>query len=363
MAIGWDSAMIGYVQGGQQRWVDLGKARVTAGASSIEAVAGDPDGGTWTYRQSFKAVTGSKPGGAIEVTTAVSVDRDRAVSFLPMLVLLPGAGSFGESKGQALLPGLEYLDNEPSRSEADIRGPLANRRVPDPTHLCFPLMALQADGRWVGLIWEKRPEFSVLFDSPDRTLGSGGHAMGVFFPGTDEQNREAGSLPYGDQRRLEIARALAVDPRVLMLDEPNAGMNPSETDALLQLIRRIRTDLGLTIILIAHDIPLVMNLADRIQVLNFGSLIAEGDPATVRANPEVVAIFNRCVMYAGLERPRREYAGLPEEERASSCLHCRACETECPQTIPISEWMPVAQRVLGEGQAYDPSTCPPMRAL
>ena len=107
----------------------------------------------------------------------------------------------------------------------------------------------------------------------------------------DRADREAGSLPYGDQRRLEIARALAVDPRVLMLDEPNAGMNPSETDALLQLIRRIRTDLGLTIILIAHDIPLVMNLADRIQVLNFGSLIAEGDPATVRANPEVVAAY------------------------------------------------------------------------
>ncbi len=79
--------------------------------------------------------------------------------------------------------------------------------------------------------------------------------------------------------------------------------------------------------------------------------------------PEVLAIFNRGVMYASLERPRREYAGLPEEERASSCLHCRACETECPQTIPISEWMPVAQRVLGEGQPYDPSTCPPMRAL
>ena len=101
----------------------------------------------------------------------------------------------------------------------------------------------------------------------------------------------ARNLPYGSQRRLEIARALAVEPRVLMLDEPNAGMNPSETDALLQLIRRIRSDLGLTIVLIAHDIPLVMNLADRIQVLNFGSLIAEGDPATVRANPEVVAAY------------------------------------------------------------------------
>ncbi len=107
----------------------------------------------------------------------------------------------------------------------------------------------------------------------------------------DRADREAGSLPYGDQRRLEIARALAVEPRVLMLDEPNAGMNPAETESLLQLIRRIRSELGLTLVFIAHDIPLVMNLADRIQVLNFGSLIAEGDPATVRADPDVVAAY------------------------------------------------------------------------
>ncbi len=215
MAIGWDSAMIGYVHGGKARWVDLAKARVTAGASFIEAAATDPDGGKWTYRQSFKAVTGSKPGGAIEVTTAVSVDRDRAVSFLPMLVLLPGAGSFGESKGQALLPGLEYLDNEPSRSEADIRGPLANRRVPDPTHLCFPLMAVQADGRWVGVIWERRPEFSALFDSPDRTFGSGGHLMGVFYPGTDGLNREQGSLLPYEGETVAAGRKLSLKARLI----------------------------------------------------------------------------------------------------------------------------------------------------
>jgi branched-chain amino acid transport system ATP-binding protein len=104
-------------------------------------------------------------------------------------------------------------------------------------------------------------------------------------------SRAASSLPYGDQRRLEIARALAVEPRVLMLDEPNAGMNQAETDALLGLVRSIRDDLGVTIILIAHDIPLVMNLCDRIQVLNFGELIAEGKPQEVRAHPEVVAAY------------------------------------------------------------------------
>jgi branched-chain amino acid transport system ATP-binding protein len=107
----------------------------------------------------------------------------------------------------------------------------------------------------------------------------------------DSARRIASSLPYGDQRRLEIARALAVEPRVLLLDEPNAGMNQVETDALLGLIRSIRDDLGVTIILIAHDIPLVMNLCDRIQVLNFGQLIAEGPPQLVRVDPDVVAAY------------------------------------------------------------------------
>ena len=98
-------------------------------------------------------------------------------------------------------------------------------------------------------------------------------------------DRAARNLPYGDQRRLEIARAVGARPKVLLLDEPNAGMNPIETQELLGLIRRLRDELGITIVLVAHDIPLVMNLCDRIQVLNYGRLIAEGDPAAVRVEP------------------------------------------------------------------------------
>ena len=101
----------------------------------------------------------------------------------------------------------------------------------------------------------------------------------------------ARSLPDGDQRRLEVARAVATRPRILLLDEPSAGMNPIETQDLLGLIRRLRDELGITIVLVAHDIPLVMNLCDRIQVLNYGRLIAEGDPAAVRANPDVIAAY------------------------------------------------------------------------
>ena len=129
---------------------------------------------------------------------------------------------------------------------------------------------------------------------------------------SDRAQRPARSLPYGDQRRLEIVRALAIGPRVLLLDEPNAGMNPSETDELLAFITRIRDQQGVTIILIAHDIPLVMNVCDRIQVLNFGVLIAEGDPEQVRTNPDVVAA------YLGKERGSRPTGdGATAEEPAA----------------------------------------------
>jgi branched-chain amino acid transport system ATP-binding protein len=108
-----------------------------------------------------------------------------------------------------------------------------------------------------------------------------------------EQHRDrlARHLPYGDQRRLEIARAVATKPKLLLLDEPNAGMNPVETQELLRLIRRIRDEHGITVILVAHDIPLVMNLCDRIQVLNQGRTIADGPPSTVRTDPGVIAAY------------------------------------------------------------------------
>jgi branched-chain amino acid transport system ATP-binding protein len=100
----------------------------------------------------------------------------------------------------------------------------------------------------------------------------------------------ARSLPYGDQRRVEIARALAAEPRLLLLDEPAAGMNPAETDALVVLLRRIR-DLGTTLLLIEHDMNLVMTVSDRITVLNFGQHIAEGAPAEVARNSDVITAY------------------------------------------------------------------------
>jgi len=97
-------------------------------------------------------------------------------------------------------------------------------------------------------------------------------------------------LPYGEQRRLEIARALATDPLLLALDEPAAGMNATETAALQTLIQTIRAD-GVTVLLIEHDVKLVMDLCDRLAVLDYGRKIAEGEPATVRADPAVIAAY------------------------------------------------------------------------
>ena len=100
----------------------------------------------------------------------------------------------------------------------------------------------------------------------------------------------AKNLPYGEQRKLEIVRAMATSPKLLMLDEPAAGMNPSETEELKQFIKKINTE-GLTILLIEHDVKMVMSLADTITVLDHGAKIAEGSADQVRSDPKVIEAY------------------------------------------------------------------------
>lgn len=101
----------------------------------------------------------------------------------------------------------------------------------------------------------------------------------------------AGSLPYGAQRRLEIVRALATDPKLLLLDEPAAGMNPSETAELMENIRKIREQFQIAVLLIEHDMSLVMGICESISVLNFGRVIAQGTPSQIQKNPQVIEAY------------------------------------------------------------------------
>lgn len=108
---------------------------------------------------------------------------------------------------------------------------------------------------------------------------------------SDKKGDLAKNLSYGEQRRLEIARALASNPRLLLLDEPAAGMNPQETDELRQMIEKIRADFKLTVLLIEHDMKFVMGICERIMVLDYGRIIAEGLPEEIRSNPQVIKAY------------------------------------------------------------------------
>ncbi len=107
----------------------------------------------------------------------------------------------------------------------------------------------------------------------------------------DMANAQAGSLPYGAQRRLEIVRALATNPSILLLDEPAAGMNPSETSELMDNIRKIRDTFQIAVLLIEHDMNLVMGICEGICVVNFGRIIAKGDPDEIKNNPDVIEAY------------------------------------------------------------------------
>jgi len=145
--------------------------------------------------------------------------------------------------------------------------------VRQPESLLGTLLSTPAHRRTVRAVQARANELLVALD-----LGGRG-------------DRLARHLPYGDQRRLEIARALSIDPVLLLLDEPAAGMNPVESHAMMELIGRLRDEYGLTILLIEHQMRVVMGVSERISVLDHGVCIAEGTPAEIRADPTVIAAY------------------------------------------------------------------------
>jgi hypothetical protein len=178
------------------KWIDAaaGKAGggVEEGRLSSTLEFRDDDGATWRLSQRFRP---HSPG-VIAFEAECSVDAPRAVYHVPLMVVLPGNGQspFGASKGQAILAGVEYLDDEPSSSTADLGERDASRKVPSAYKLTFPLMAVQARGAYLGLIWDRSPLVAALFDSPDRTLGGSGHLMGLIAPGATGDDRGEGAL-------------------------------------------------------------------------------------------------------------------------------------------------------------------------
>ncbi len=233
MATSHPTPMIGYVLNNETRWINLGRSNVTAyvedhGDNITRTVeARDSAGGHWMLHTSFGL--GAKPG-AIHYECTLTTDQDRTAVFLPMLLMVAGRDTFGTNKNQALFAGLEYLENEPSSSEADLVGPESRRQVPANHKITLPLMVIQAREHYVGVIWDHAPDFCALFDSPDRTTLSGGHLMGILFPGCDDHNRQEGELvPYD-------GTAIHAGQPVVLRAELIGGQGESVVPALQQYV-------------------------------------------------------------------------------------------------------------------------------
>ncbi len=229
---------------------------------------------------------------------------DHSLSMVPEEILgVIGPNGAGKTTLFNLITGLLA----PTRGTISFRGRTLNGLSPDAIARrgiartfqnirLFTDMSVLDNVRVAQQIHTPRDPFSVLLSAPpflrrERELTAAAMKMLAFFGLEKYCDQVSGSLPYGDQRRLEIARALATRPRLLLLDEPTVGMNPRESQVLLELIRKMREAYRLSILLVAHDLRLVMQLCHRIQVLANGRMITEGPPAVIRSHPGVIEAY------------------------------------------------------------------------
>ncbi len=176
---------------------------------TVQAKTRDAGGAVWQLTRRFAADRG-----AVRIETSLTVSAPREVIHLPWLTLFAGVGTFGGNKQQALLPGVEYLEDEPSSNEKEIRGPAANRRLVDAYKVCYPLMALSVGGQWLSVAWQAGAiPVSPLFDSPDRVFHSGGHVLGLWSPAVGASRFESEFVLYGGVR-LEPGQTYACSATV-----------------------------------------------------------------------------------------------------------------------------------------------------
>lgn len=190
MAAAYDRELLGVLCDNGVEWLDLKNASVSvADGNGIDLLAqlADSRGAIWQIRRTFHA---GPVDGTVIVEIQIQASDDREVVCLPWLTLFPGLGTYGSNKSQAVLAGLDYLEDEPSSSEADITTVEHIRRVPDPTKVTFPLMAIAAQQRYLGLIWEPSEWIGPLFDTPDTVFGSGAHVMGLTGPAVGKRRFE-----------------------------------------------------------------------------------------------------------------------------------------------------------------------------
>jgi hypothetical protein len=203
LAVGHNRLQVGYWRQGKTHWLPLhaspanpqepsSSAEVTTQRQGEELTVAanytDAHGGKWHFRRVFSP----HPRGGFQIETQVTVNQTRQIVFLPSLVLLAGLGADGKRKSQALLAGVEYLEDEPSSSEADIEGAAALRRTPANHKVTFPLMAWQHAGNYLAVAWKREQQIAPLFDSPDRVWSTEAHVMGLIGPGAQPTYRGDG---------------------------------------------------------------------------------------------------------------------------------------------------------------------------